>query len=592
MSHDICYSLAQDRFGQLWIGTDDGLDVYDGKSFRGFSSFDGLVSDYVIGLTIDTLDQIFISTWGGGCQAFDLKNSTFSNTKSLPDKVKNIYTFGDRIISLPDTRLQIYDAEDLSSELSFGLEFASRKLRARQLDPKKYISGTQQIKFSGNPVGEEFFIYFNPVKHIQSTKDLPGIYQLNISEESAVELTLMQNNWQKEYVSYYMERNGKYYYGHDGGLTIDASGQQTVINLPSGLFPIKIEFYSEHKLAILTIDNNGNRQAFIWDEGNLTDIKSLAGINNSLSDILLDKEGNLWVSSYGDGLFCLRERSIRFKHLNEAFFPDPNIFDITSDQRGGVHLLSRDFIYHFQDNQVSKKKLVSTCSKVKSEGENVILFCFEKYQPSLSGYALNDFEDEYFDGKGQIEIDLNKIIFNQHEVLLSPGIQWKSLADGIGQTFWVGGQDSLYQFDFQSGEPINKIDLNDCPCGNRLSKLLHVNEVLYVGTNKCLAKWENDRFDKIILESEDEVIGINDLLYDETFDAIWVATQKGLYRCQGNMVMGYNQSTGLMTDYVKALTLDSQGMLWASCNLWGERVGSFRIHNLNISAVQYSSRRH
>ncbi len=567
MSHDICYGLAQDRFGQLWIGTDDGLDVYDGRSFRGFSSFDGLVSDYVIGLAIDDKDQMFLSTWGGGCQAFDIINTKFSSTKSLPDKVKNIYTFGKYILSLPDTRIQIYEAANVSSESSFGLEFSSGAIRARQLDPKKYINGIQHIKFSGNKIGEKFFLYYNPVKNIQNTSDLAGIYELSISDEREIELTLLKNNWQKKYVSYYMERSGKTYFGHDGGLTVDSSGHLKLIPLPSGLFPIKIEFYSADKLAILTIDNNGNRQAFIWDRGELTDIKILAGINNSLSDILLDKEGNLWVSSYGDGLFCLREKSVRFNHLNEEFFPDPNIFDVTSDQKGGVHLLSRDFVYHFQNQKITKKKLVSTCSKVKSEGDKVYLFCFEKYQPALSGYVLKDFEDEFFYGKGQIEIDLNKIIFNQKEFLLKPGIQWKSLADGTGNTFWVGGQDSLYQFDYQSGLPVVKIDLNLCPCGNRLSKLLQVNHVLYIGTNKCLAKLENGRFDKIILESEDEVIGINDLLYDETYEAIWVATQKGLYRFQDNMVMGYNQSTGLMTDYVKALILDSKGMLWASCNL-------------------------
>lgn len=567
MSHDICYGLAQDRFGQLWIGTDDGLDVYDGRSFRGFSSFDGLVSDYVIGLAIDDMDQMFLSTWGGGCQAFDLKTTKFSTTKSLPDKVKNVYVFGSNILSFPDTRLQVYRARDVSSEFSYGLEFSSGKLRARLLDPKNYVSGSQQIKFSGGPVGDKFYIYFNPVKNIQNTTDLTGIYELTIDDTGTVGLSLLNNSWQKTYVSYFMERYAWTYFGHDGGLTIDSSGYQTVIPLPAGIYPIKIEFYSANKLAILTIDNNGNRQAYLWDQGALTDIKVLAGINNSLSDILLDKEGNLWVSSYGDGLFCLREENDRFTHLNEKIFPDPNIVDITSDQNGGVHLLSRDYIYYFKENQISKEKLVSTCSKVKSEGDKVYLFCFEKYQPALSGYVLKDFEDEFFYGKGQIEIDLNKIIFNQKEFLLKPGIQWKSLADGTGNTFWVGGQDSLYQFDYQSGLPVVKIDLNLCPCGNRLSKLLQVDDVLYIGTNKCLAKWENGHFDKIILESEDEVIGINDLLYDETFEAIWVATQKGLYRCQDDMVMGYNQSTGLMTDYVKALTLDSRGMLWASCNL-------------------------
>ncbi|NIV96171.1 hypothetical protein GWN42_26125 [candidate division KSB1 bacterium] len=60
--------LFQDSRGYLWIGTDAGLSVYDGASFRNFRSTDGLALDFINCITESTImpGTLWIGTNGGG----------------------------------------------------------------------------------------------------------------------------------------------------------------------------------------------------------------------------------------------------------------------------------------------------------------------------------------------------------------------------------------------------------------------------------------------------------------------------------------------------------------------------------------------
>ncbi len=65
-------TLFQDSYGYLWIGTTDGLSVYDGQSFKNYTVVDGLASSWVNCITEDRLHRgvIWIATLGGGVSRF------------------------------------------------------------------------------------------------------------------------------------------------------------------------------------------------------------------------------------------------------------------------------------------------------------------------------------------------------------------------------------------------------------------------------------------------------------------------------------------------------------------------------------------
>ena len=61
-------SLLQDSRGYLWIGTGEGISLFDGETFRNFRTTEGLALNIVTSLSESHYSQgtILIGTWGGG----------------------------------------------------------------------------------------------------------------------------------------------------------------------------------------------------------------------------------------------------------------------------------------------------------------------------------------------------------------------------------------------------------------------------------------------------------------------------------------------------------------------------------------------
>ncbi len=82
LSQNAILALLQDRQGYLWIGTQDGLNRYDGYTFTQFKnnaqdpnsiSFNGVISLYE-----DNEGYLWIGTWGGGLNRYDPNTGKFT----------------------------------------------------------------------------------------------------------------------------------------------------------------------------------------------------------------------------------------------------------------------------------------------------------------------------------------------------------------------------------------------------------------------------------------------------------------------------------------------------------------------------------
>src|SRR5690606_30111530 len=82
LSQSTVYTIIQDRLGFIWMGTQDGLNRYDGRTFQVYrplkSNSTSVASSYIRSLFVDRMGVLWV---GGnrGISAFDHVKETFHN---------------------------------------------------------------------------------------------------------------------------------------------------------------------------------------------------------------------------------------------------------------------------------------------------------------------------------------------------------------------------------------------------------------------------------------------------------------------------------------------------------------------------------
>jgi ligand-binding sensor domain-containing protein len=65
LAGNIVYSIAQDKLGVLWFGTNRGVSRYDGKSWQNFGTKDGLLETNVYALAVGPDNDVWVGTRRG-----------------------------------------------------------------------------------------------------------------------------------------------------------------------------------------------------------------------------------------------------------------------------------------------------------------------------------------------------------------------------------------------------------------------------------------------------------------------------------------------------------------------------------------------
>ncbi len=96
LSHDNVYAIFQDRYGFMWFGTQDGLNRYDGFSFKQYfndpTNLNSLISNNFGEILEDKQGYLWFGTHYGGLDRFDpLKNefTHFVNSEDEPSSISS-----------------------------------------------------------------------------------------------------------------------------------------------------------------------------------------------------------------------------------------------------------------------------------------------------------------------------------------------------------------------------------------------------------------------------------------------------------------------------------------------------------------------
>lgn len=122
-------SILEDSQGQFWVGTENGLNLFD-KSTRTFYRFEKFAESAILNIYEDAYGYIWISTWDGGVfitsshstniRKAAFKNIKIANKQNLPESIwkifqdrDNRYWFGSHYSGVHYTELSASNIEDL-----------------------------------------------------------------------------------------------------------------------------------------------------------------------------------------------------------------------------------------------------------------------------------------------------------------------------------------------------------------------------------------------------------------------------------------------------------------------------------------------
>lgn len=350
LSQMVVHAILQDNQGFMWFCTVDGLNKFDGYSFslyrNDYRNANSLSHNYLLSICEDDSGSLWLGTFQGGLNRFDLKREQFTrfrhnarDPRSLADDIVHA-VYQDRSGRLwigTDSGLDQYDpATDSFIHHRRGNKDSTVKDPYRVKAIVQGASGQMWIATQGNGLD-----VFNPEtgtwEHFHHRDDRA----YGISHDSVSALC--------------PSRDGSLWIGTEGGglnrMTFDSAGKPVFHHYRHE--PGQANSLASDFINVLYEDGNGHlwigtrdggldvlepaAQKFINFRNHKNDENSISGDN--IVSLYEDRSGVLWIGTFRNGLSKLNRSKMQFTHINAI--PDESnslsdnfIWSICEDDRG------------------------------------------------------------------------------------------------------------------------------------------------------------------------------------------------------------------------------------------------------------------
>jgi signal transduction histidine kinase/ligand-binding sensor domain-containing protein len=578
LSHNNVYSLYQDSFGYIWIGTGRGLHRYDGGVFKNYYHELGnkftIPSGYVRAITEDSFGNLWIGTEGGGISKFNNGTfKTFTKSDSNGPNHNNI----EKIVQLPDSSIAI-------ATWGGGINFYKNN--------KFSFLDTTNSNLSNNNVVDLLYDHESEILWIATWDG--GICQLkngeivcSINDPSAFNSTRARSLAKT----------------NDGSIWIGTWG--------SGLFQFKDGKYVKHQLRsnsqnepgdnfILTLSAENNKlwvgtfgggvalfenKSFTYFKHDLDDKNSIS--SNFIESSLVDKDGNLWIGTFGSGLTKFEKsyfKSYQYHSKNPNSISNNVVTAINSFEDSSMLVATRGSgLDVFKNNKfLPLHKLLGDKFKFS------YIFCVLKASDnkywfggtSEAGLYTME-ENKLTDLTTKFGTDLSSFYINK-------------IIEGYDKSIWFGGEfegglnqikdDQLIRF---RHDPENKNSIGD---NNVMSLEFSSDSTLWIGLRRFgLNTYKNGKFTRYRSDPNDPKTLSNDFIHciKESNDGIiWIGTERGLnkFNRETEEFERFFIEDGLENDMIMSILEDDSQNLWISTHKgiskYNPRTNTFENYNI------------
>ena len=298
--------IAQDNNDFLWIGTQYGLNKFDGLNYEQFyhieSDTNSLIRNNIRALVVDKKNNfLWIGTYGGGLDRLDLTTGNFShfntyNGRLSDDYILDIYLDGNQILWVATEKggINILDSKT-------GL----RKSKVGALNIEQ-IKTTYITSLCGD-----------------GDRVLAGTNENGLLIINSKSGTVRQKNIDNQRIRSIVNGNsGQYFIGTDNGVFEFGSNKNNTYNFDKlkGSVILSMHLSSSGKLYIGT-ENNGlyvytsNKELEEYRAENDNTLNSISG--NSIWDIYEDNSGIVWLGFYLQGLNKIDALENKFQNIKK-----------------------------------------------------------------------------------------------------------------------------------------------------------------------------------------------------------------------------------------------------------------------------------
>ncbi|MEZ4874274.1 MAG: two-component regulator propeller domain-containing protein [Flavobacteriaceae bacterium] len=560
--HDVTYGLFQDSKGYVWIGTDDGLMKFDGNEFRAFTIDDGFRTNYAIDITEDHQQNIVVATWGGGLHF--IKHDIVVKDTLTPNyelQINNIDRWGKKLISNTATRNMIYQGdENPYVEESYSVVEKKGKLLLEE--------AVEWGSSLGNFAALGDFLYVHDAHHLvyPPSKTLKGVYWVEKNKILTPVFPFLNN----QYIDYLSSFSpGEYVAASENTLYLFNNKRifhTYSLPLESKLI-IKVIKTASQKLFILAADRNGFKEAYLYDPQaqSFLDIKKEYAIAAAISDILEDHEGNLWLSTFGEGVYCIETNVHNIKFIGSDVLTDTNIQGI-EEKKDTIYLLTPgQVLLMYQQQKIDSINLIGFGKGILNFNNSILVSSLHKGKNStrkgvkeIRGINLFNVDSLgliiYSDS---LEVPKMKKVYGNQK-------KNKKAAVFYQDTLLFATGNGLFYLDFKKDTLIEK-RISPPLLSTQLSDFQKVSEGLYIASMRGLDYLSNTQR-KTFTEKEGLISdNIKTLMLDHRGN-IWIGTPKGVSVFDGTHFTSFGKNEGLLSSHANVIFEDSKHQVWISGN--------------------------
>jgi PAS domain S-box-containing protein len=585
LSHSWVHSICQDRYGFIWIGTDDGLDRYDGYNFRIYKkelhTHYSINSSNIWNLFEDSKGNLLIGT-GEGLSLYDRQNDRFILNPKWPQNAINSI------------------GEDAQNNLWIGTSDGLYRIDLRN-DSVDVFTRNNNLQdrshLSNNSIGTVIVDRRNNIWI--GTRDGLNLYDkeknsfINYYHDNNNSSSLMSNDIR----SILEDKTGRLWIGTDIGLDVFTNAQdrprkgtfvhyQNNVNDQNSIsLGAVLSLLEDDKQNLwIGIENGGldifkldtskkGANSFIHFKNDPNNSTSLS--NNSIYSLYKDKQQNIWIGTFGNGINIMNSVEDKFIHVlsepgnkNSLINKQVNTFLEDNDflwigTEGGLDRYNKkdDTFTHFIHNPLDKKSIGSNAvwALCKDKLGNLWIGTWDGGLNKFD-YKTETFEHYYHDPGDTSSLGSNNI-FAIHE-------------DRDGN-LWIGTMGGgLNIFDRKKKIFIRYDNTNSGIYSNYVSSIVETkNGDLWLANAVSF-----ERFDRVTKKFEHFMHSANDSTslssnkatsnFEDSKGNIWMGTDAGLdlYRKSINGFKHYRKEDGLPDNSINSILEDNRGNLWLGTN--------------------------